>query len=116
MTLRDELRDLIDHTPEGVRTVTLEVDWLRDRLEESASNAGEAGGESGTYLTTSETARRLSVEPETIARWCRDGRFPDAFKTDPEGETGEWRIPTDNVRRMREKADAAEDRVHFDLN
>lgn len=117
MTLRDELWDLVEHTPEGVTTVTLELDWLRRQLEvDTASESDEGRDGADTFLTTSEAARRLSVEPETIARWCRDCRFPGAFKTDPDGETGEWRIPTEDVRSMRKRRNGEDDRVHFERN
>ena len=117
MTLHDDLSDLVDHAPEGVTTITVEVDWLRRQLEEAdGSGSSEAEGQAGTYLTTSEAARRLSVVPETVARWCRAGRFSGAFKTAPDGEKGEWRIPIEDVRRMRERRNATEDRVHFERN
>lgn len=117
MTLREQLSVLVENTPEGVTTVTLKVDWLRRQLE-AADGSGASTGEeeADRYLTTTKAARRLSVEPETVARWCRDGQFPGAFKTDPEGETGEWRIPAVDVRSMRERRNPTEDRVHFERN
>ena len=71
------------------------------------------GEGSGTYLNTAQAGSRLSVEPETIARWCRDGRFPNAFKTDPAGENGEWRIPVEDVRSMRQREGETGGRMHF---
>lgn len=116
VSLRDELQDLVQHAPEGVTTVEIDMDWLRRELEApGGSETAEDGEEAGTYLTTSEAARRLSVKPETIARWCRDGRFPDAFKTDPSGESGEWRIPAEDVRSMRER-NTEDERIHFERN
>lgn len=117
MTLRDELQDLVEHVPAGMKTVTVEVDWLRRQLEDADGSDpdGEDDG-AGTYLTTAEAARRLSVQPETVARWSRDGRFPNAFKTDPAGEGGEWRIPVGDVRRLSEKEQVKTERVHFTRN
>lgn len=116
MTLRDELWDLVEHTPEGMTTVTIKVDWLRRQLEEAGgSEAAEASEETASYLTTSEAARSLSVEPETIARWCRDDRFAGSFKTDPDGETGEWRIPVEDVRKMKRR-ESSNERHHFKRN
>lgn len=54
-------------------------------------------GEEPVYLTTTDVAERFEVKPKTVATWCRDGRFPNAFKTGEDGE-GEWRIPTDDLR------------------
>lgn len=47
-------------------------------------------------LTTSEAAEQLGVEPRTVAKWCRQGRLPNAYKTGEDGE-GEWRIPPEDV-------------------
>lgn len=97
MTLHEKLSDLVNHVPEGVTTVTVEIDWLRRQLEEGGgSEAAEAIEEAGTHLTTSEAARLLGVEPRTVAHWCRQGRLPNAFKTGQDGD-GEWRIPRGDV-------------------
>lgn len=98
MTLRDEFWDLVEHTPEGVTTVTLEVDWLRHQLEvDTASESDKERNGGDNYLTTSEAGRRLGVAPRTVARWCRDERLPNAIKTGEEGD-GEWRIPSTDVQ------------------
>lgn len=76
----------------------------------------QRGDGAGTYLNTAQAGNRLSVEPETIASWCRDGRFPNAFKTDPSGENGEWRIPVEDVRSMRQTESEPGGRVHFNRN
>lgn len=42
------------------------------------------------YLSVRDVAERLSKSEETIKRWLRSGKFPNAFKvSDKEG----WRIP-----------------------
>lgn len=65
-------------------------------------------------LTTSEAAERLGVQSRTVARWCREDRLPNAYKTGEEGE-GEWRIPPADVDAGPNGAQApTEDRVRFD--
>lgn len=64
-------------------------------------------------LTTSEAAERLGVEPRTVAKWCRDGRLPNAYKTGSDGD-GEWRIPPASVDAGPNGSQApTEDRVRF---
>lgn len=97
MTLHEQLSDLVEHAPEGVTTITVEVDWLRRQLDEGGgSEAAEKEEGTDRYLTTSQAARRLSVKPETVAHWCREQRLPNAFKTGEDGD-GEWRIPPGDV-------------------
>lgn len=96
MTLRDELWDLVEHTPEGVTTVTLEVDWLRRQLEvDTASESGEGRDGADTFLTTSEAGRRLGVEPRTVrAGVARSGyRTPSRLERRARG-SGEYRALT----------------------
>ncbi len=54
-------------------------------------------------MKPAEVARQFAVTPPTVARWCRDGRFPGARKLDGGTEAaeqtkqGRWRIPSDEV-------------------
>jgi len=43
-------------------------------------------------LDTSTIAARLGVAVPTVARWCRDGRFPNAFRV---GRS--WAIPATDL-------------------
>lgn len=46
------------------------------------------------YLSVRDVAERLSKSEETIKRWLRSGKFPNAYKvSDKEG----WRIPESDV-------------------
>lgn len=58
------------------------------------------------YVTVNALAERLSVHIETVRRWIRDGKFPNAIKL-PDGR--EWRIPESDVQAFIEagKRDAA---------
>ena len=47
------------------------------------------------WMSTREAAAVLAVHTRTVARWCKDGRFPGATKTSD--LTGRWRIPAGEV-------------------
>jgi excisionase family DNA binding protein len=49
------------------------------------------------YVTVAEIAQRLRVHDESVRRWLRAGRFPNAIKL-PDDRRGEWRIPVGDVR------------------
>lgn len=49
--------------------------------------------------TVSRALRVLDVSRNTMMKWIKDNRFPNAFKSD--GVTGEWRIPAKDVERVR---------------
>lgn len=114
MTLRDELREMVENLPDGVATVTVEVEWLRRRLDEAEEIDTSAGEDQNghRWLSTSKAARRLSIQPETVARWCRDGRFPNAWKTSSD-RTGEWRIPVGDLKRLDDDRSGRPDRIRF---
>lgn len=46
-------------------------------------------------LTTAEAADWLGVTSDTVAKYCREGKIPDAAKTGSDG--GEWRIPASSL-------------------
>ena len=48
-------------------------------------------------LTTAETAKRLGVTTQAIAKWIRRGLFPNAYKVNPYGVTSPYRIPEEDV-------------------
>jgi excisionase family DNA binding protein len=43
-----------------------------------------------------EVCAELRVEYQTIVRWCREGKFPGAFKPSP----NRWLIPREAVERI----------------
>lgn len=53
--------------------------------------------------TTRQVADRLGATPQTVADWIRQGKFPNAYKLDPEGQTSPYRIPEDDVISFEEK-------------
>jgi len=54
------------------------------------------------HTTTSDLADAVGVMPETIARHCRNGTFPGAFR-----RHGRWRIPVDEAEAFAEAYDTA---------
>lgn len=48
-------------------------------------------------VTTDEVAEIEGVSPETVARWCREGRYPNAERTN--GDAGRWTIPIHDIAR-----------------
>lgn len=68
-------------------------------------------------LTTSDVADRYEVEPKTVAKWCRQGRYPNAWKTGEDGD-GEWRIPQADLRddKPEPRRGVDKDRVSFRNN
>lgn len=115
MTLRDELQEMVESLPEGAESVVIDASWLQRELDREASENGNGAQPSfERYLTTQEAAKRLSLKSETVAKWCRSGRFPNAFKTDSAGDSGEWRIPVGDLRSLKESRSGEKDRMHFD--
>ena len=45
--------------------------------------------------TTAKVGRKLSVTAETVAGYCTQGLFPNAYRTN--GDSGPWRIPPADV-------------------
>ena len=52
------------------------------------------------YLTTSEAALEMKVDPETVEKYCREGRLL-GFKAKGRGISGEWRISVEEIERWR---------------
>lgn len=54
----------------------------------------------GRDLNTREAAVQLGVgSHRTVERWCRETRFPHAYRTS--GATGDWRIPAGDLEGFR---------------
>ena len=47
--------------------------------------------------TTRQVADRLGATPQAVAAWIRQGKFPNAYKLDPEGQTSPYRIPESDI-------------------
>lgn len=47
------------------------------------------------WLTVTEAAERLLVEPRTVRRWIEEGEFPNAVKT--RQFRGHYRIPESDI-------------------
>ncbi|MBC2724125.1 MAG: helix-turn-helix domain-containing protein [Desulfosporosinus sp.] len=47
-----------------------------------------------TYLSVRDAAARMSKSEETIKRWLRSGKFPNAFKV---SDKGGWKIPLSDL-------------------
>ena len=52
-------------------------------------------------LATAEVAARLKVGVSTVTKWCNEGLFAGAFKTQP-GPRGDWRIPEASLQSLAE--------------
>ncbi len=54
------------------------------------------------YLTSEEVAQEFRIDAiyaeQTVARWCRNGEFPGAFKV-----CGEWRIPRESLEKFKKR-------------
>lgn len=79
--------------PDGLITVR----WLArlSGLEHLLPDEGEADPNPFTTpdLTVPDVAARFDKAPTTIRDWCRQGRFPEAYRL----RGREWRIPPADV-------------------
>ena len=48
-------------------------------------------------LTVEQAAQRLGVTTRAVRKWIRKGRFPNAYKLDPYGQTSPFRIPIKDI-------------------
>jgi len=53
--------------------------------------------------TTREVAERLGATPQAVQAWIRQGKFPNAYKLQPDGKTSPYRIPEGDVTAFEEK-------------
>lgn len=54
-------------------------------------------------LTTKEVADRLGVTPRAVQKWIGQGKFPNAYKLDPDGATSPYRVPENDVVSFEER-------------
>lgn len=66
------------------------------------------GGNDVKQFTTQEVAERLGVTPRAIHKWIKRGRFPNAYKLDPDSRTSPYRIPEDDVVAFEERRHATQ--------
>ncbi|PKO16826.1 MAG: hypothetical protein CVU39_06305 [Chloroflexi bacterium HGW-Chloroflexi-10] len=50
-----------------------------------------------SLLSVEQVAQVLQVTPRTVRNLITRGRFPDAYKIDPEAKRSDWRIPQQNL-------------------
>lgn len=50
-----------------------------------------------TVYTVKKAAERLGVAASTVSRWVKIGRFPNAYKLDPNGDNSPYRIPEEDL-------------------
>ncbi len=50
-----------------------------------------------------EAAKRLGVAATTLSRWVKIGRFPNAYKLDPNAKNSPYRIPEEDVEAFEEQ-------------
>ena len=55
------------------------------------------------YLSVQEVAQKLGVSHDTVARWCRDGLFPNVVKENPFSKRVRLRIPEKDVVAVMER-------------
>lgn len=76
---------ILDAMPE------LEV-FLADRRSPNSPSQAHLTGRRAV-LTPGSLAAQWGVTPSTVRRWCAEGRFPRASRT----ESGRWRIPAESL-------------------
>lgn len=57
--------------------------------------------EEKAYMGTKEASQRWDVLPETVSKWCREGKIPGV---EQDGKGSPWRIPYDAQRPNTKKA------------
>jgi excisionase family DNA binding protein len=73
---------------------------LQDMVEQAVRRATERQVEKQWY-TTKEAAERLNLSAWTVKQWCNLGRVRGAKKVGGRGRSGEWRIPHEELVRLR---------------
>ena len=53
--------------------------------------------------TVEQVAEALKVTPRTVRNLIERGRFPGAYKIDPQSERSTWRIPEDDLVQFKER-------------
>ena len=56
-----------------------------------------------TVYTARKAAERLGVAATTVSRWVKIGRFPNAYKLDPNANNSPYRIPEEDLVAFEEK-------------
>ncbi len=61
-----------------------------------------------TMLTTRQVAERLEVTLRTVQRWVDIGRFPGAYRLDPDANRSPYLIPVADVEAFEERRQAGQ--------
>lgn len=54
-------------------------------------------------LSTREAAERLGVTQQSIARWIKQGAFPNVFRLNPDAKRPTYRIPISDIEAFEER-------------
>jgi len=92
-----QVSNIITHAQKRiVRRYPCTASWFRGRTRRPENRATHAHTIHGLAIATyspAQLARRLGLTTQTVTRWCRDGRFPHAHRTD----AGRWLIPAEDL-------------------
>lgn len=53
-----------------------------------------------SWYTVNQAAKRLGVSARTVQNLITRGRFPGAWKVDPQAARSSWRIPREDLERF----------------
>jgi excisionase family DNA binding protein len=59
-------------------------------------------------ISTTEAARRLGTSRQNVLRMCDDGRINAHYDKAPGLKRGRWRVPEEEVERLKREADDSE--------
>lgn len=71
-------------------------------IERLGSGIGLATAEPKGHVTTKDFAARFGLKPETVEKYCREGKIIATKTIVGRGNTGEWRISQAEIRRYEE--------------
>lgn len=55
------------------------------------------------HLSTFEAAEELGVSYRTLQLWVKQGKFPNAYKLDPDALNSPYRIPRSDIEAIQKK-------------
>ena len=92
-------------TPEDMRRLGVVPEWVKKEVREAAESMGK-DNPLNQYLTTQEVVQRLCLHPDTVRRYCREGKIR-AFRLGTK-----WRIrPMDYVDFLEAKMPRPDERI-----
>lgn len=108
--LRSRLEARLYRTQRPARATTSQPSTEDTRRAQDLEQPNGLDDDVPELLTTAEAADWLGVTADTVAKWCREGRIPDASKTSPDG--GEWRIPASSLTEAQTSMRVSSDQEH----